>query len=149
MKRTNKNPIASTGGKEYGELTSFLNEGLIFKNSLITGCGHLKISSLIEGDIEIEGDVYVNFAGVVKGNIICSNLTVEGSVTGEFVNAAQGVSIVKGGRVTANITCTRLNILDSSVFNGACNMRSGKESIVDLRRIESDSEPADLSPEVY
>ena len=147
MRRNNKNAIVSTG-KDYGELTSFLNEGLVFKNSLITGSGHLKISSLIEGDIELEGDVYVNFAGVVKGNIICTNLTVEGSVTGEFVNAAQGVSIVKGGRVTANITCTRLNILDSSVFNGACNMRSAKESIVDLRRVEAEG-PTDLSEDVY
>jgi cytoskeletal protein CcmA (bactofilin family) len=147
MRRNKQNAIVSTG-KEYGELTSFLNEGLVFKNSLITGSGHLKISSLIEGDIELEGDVYVNFAGVVKGNIICTNLTVEGSVTGEFVNAAQGVNIIKGGRVTANITCTRLNILDASVFNGACNMRSSKESIVDLRRVEADG-PTDLSADVY
>ena len=136
MRRNKQNAVAN---KDFRELTSLLNEGLVFKNSLITGNGNLQISSLIEGDIEVEGDVHVQYTGVVKGNIVCTNLTVEGSVTGETINAEHGVSILKGGRVTANIVCTRLNILDSSVFNGACNMRSGKESIVDLSRGERDS----------
>jgi len=117
--------------KEYGEYTSILNEGLVYKNSRITGCGHLKISCLVECDIEVEGDVYVGFTGVVKGNINCTNLVAEGVITGETINATQNVSIIKGGSVEANLICAGLYITDNSVFNGACNMSVNKELSVD------------------
>ena len=117
--------------RDYGEYTSLLNEGLVFRNSHISGCGHLKISCLVESDIEIEGDVYIGYTGVIKGNITCTNLTVEGIVNGEFVNVAQGVSIIRGGSISSNITCNGLNIADNSVFNGTCNMATRHETILD------------------
>jgi len=108
--------------RSYGEFTSLLNEGLVFKGTQITGCGHMHISCVVECDVEIEGDVYVGFTGVIKGNVSCTNLTVEGVVTGDSVCATQTISIIKGGNINSDITCAGLQVADNSVLNGRCNM---------------------------
>lgn len=124
---------------DYGEATSWLNEGLVFKDSQITGCGNMKISCLVEVDIDIEGDISILYSGVLRGNISCTNLTVEGTVTGNEIVASQNISISRGGRVTSNITCSGLNISENSIFNGTCNMKYNKDPISEIKRDDSSS----------
>jgi len=115
---------------------SLLKEGLVIKDSKITGCGNIAVSGLVDADIDIDGDVRINESGVVRGSVSCVNLTVEGTLNSGSVTASRNVSIVRGGSVTSDVMCSGLNVADSSVFSGTCNKKASKDIIIELHRNE-------------
>ena len=88
----------------------------------ISGTGGVSVSGTIDGDINVaENEVSVEGTGLVKGNIVCNRVSVEGRVAGD-IEALEKVAIRSSGIVQGTIVAPRIEIEDGARFKGRINM---------------------------
>ena len=87
----------------------FLGQGSLIKDNTFITSSHLKITGLIELDVECKGNLVISSAGLVMGNISADNVHVYGKVQGN-IKAANNVHLYKGAEVVGQINCDFLKV---------------------------------------
>jgi cytoskeletal protein CcmA (bactofilin family) len=82
----------------------------------IQGDGGLRIDGIVEGTIEITGNLVVTESAKVRAEIKANNISVAGAIQGNI--AATRVEILDTGRVWGDLTVKSLLINEGAYFRG-------------------------------
>lgn len=82
---------------------------------------------LIEGDIignvSCSGKVMISSSGKLKGNLVCVNAEIDGTIHGELT-IENLLTMHPTARIKGDIQATKLTIEEGAYFEGACVMKS-------------------------
>lgn len=100
---------------------------IILSGTEITGDIVSNSNLLIEGDvignISCSGRVQIGTSGKIRGNLVCVNADIEGSLEGELT--IESLLILRStARIKGDIQTLKLNIEEGAFFEGACVMKS-------------------------
>lgn len=87
----------------------FLGQGSLIKDHTFITSSHLKITGMVELDVECKGNLVISAAGLVMGHITAENVHVYGKVQGN-IKAANNVHLYKGAEVVGKINCDFLKV---------------------------------------
>ena len=80
-----------------------------------------RIDGETEGTIQTSGRLVVGKTGVIKGNIICTNADVEGTINGTLV-VKSTLSLKTTAVIEGEVQTDKLAIEPGAVFNVTCKM---------------------------
>ncbi len=83
--------------------------------------GDIRIDGNIEGNINSKGKVVVGNNGFVKGEVICSNAEISGTVQGKMA-ITELLSLKSSSKVSGDIRSGKLSIEPGALFTGTCAM---------------------------
>lgn len=93
----------------------------------LNGEGDLRIDGRVEGDVILNGDLFVGKTGLVNANIKGHNAIVAGEVNGNVMLAGK-LELTETAKVTGDIEVNTLVIQEGAVFKGHSTMtRETKE----------------------
>jgi cytoskeletal protein CcmA (bactofilin family) len=101
----------------------------------ITATGDFRLDGMLEGNIQLNGKLVVGDTGIVKGNIMCQNANIIGTVDGNL-SVKELLSLHATARITGDILINKLSIEPGAVFTGRCRM------LDEIRAKQESSEPA-------
>ena len=81
-----------------------------------------RIDGIVNGDVFGEGTVVIANEGVVNGSITAADVKISGVVNGN-VKATEKIELIAHGKLIGDIKTKSLNISDTAVFHGNCNMQ--------------------------
>lgn len=108
---------------KFAEMDSSINtiaKGTTIKG-VISAVGDFRLDGRLEGDITLNGKLVVGESGFIKGNVICQNANVIGSVEGN-ISVKELLSLNSTARVKGDILINRLSIEPGATFSGSCRM---------------------------
>ena len=80
-----------------------------------------RIDGEIEGTIQTSGRLVVGRTGLIKGNVICTNADVEGTINGTLV-VKSTLSLKATAVIEGEVQADKLAIEPGAVFNVTCKM---------------------------
>ena len=96
--------------------------GTEITGDIISSTGIL-IGGEIIGNVSCSGYVKIGSSGKIKGNLVCVNADIEGSVDGELTIESL-LTLRSTARIKGDIETLKLSIEEGAFFEGACVMRS-------------------------
>ncbi|MCP4440030.1 MAG: polymer-forming cytoskeletal protein [Aureispira sp.] len=96
----------------------------------------VRLDCALEGNLECKAKVVIGVNGTVKGNVVCQNARIEGTVDGN-VKVWELLDMRSTSIINGDIVANKLVVEDGAVFNGACQM--GKQA---LKRLDNDKREA-------
>ena len=87
----------------------------------IFGEGAIQVGGCVEGEIHVEGSVFVAGSGCIKGPVEARTIRVAGSIEGNVV-AHDRVRLEKTGSIIGDVTTASLVIEDGGRLNGRSTM---------------------------
>ncbi len=123
-RKKHRQPNTAEGDLE--SVDTIIGSGTSFDGKL-TAKGTLRIDGRVDGEVEVEGNIFLGENSVINADIACNNLTVAGEVNGT-VTLAGKLHIARTGKVIGDISVGNLIISDGAVFKGNCKMENEGES---------------------
>ncbi|HZK18904.1 MAG TPA: polymer-forming cytoskeletal protein [Clostridia bacterium] len=117
-RKKNRPPTTNSGDLE--SVDTIIGSGTSFDGKLAAK-GTLRIDGKVDGEIAVEGNIYLGENSLINANISCKNLTVAGEVNG-MVTLAGKLQIARTGKVIGDIDVGNLVISDGAIFKGNCKM---------------------------
>lgn len=110
-------PVAPTSRRASGAsaIESTIGPNTHIKGA-IQGDGGLKVDGVIEGTIELTGNLVVSESAKIRAEIKANNISVSGAVQGNIT--ATRVEILDTGRVWGDLTVKSLLINEGAYFRG-------------------------------
>ena len=99
---------------------SRISVGTIIKGE-IASSSDIRIDGTFDGKVQSNGRVVIGESASVKGDIICENLDLWGTVDGN-VYVKDTLSLKQGCTVNGNVHIRRFCVELGSTFNGNCKM---------------------------
>ena len=99
---------------------TIVGAGTYFSGKL-TAEGMLRVDGRVDGEIEVNGNIYLGESSVINADIICNNMTVAGVVNG-MVTLSGKLHMAPTGKVFGDISVSNLVISDGAIFKGNCKM---------------------------
>ncbi len=93
----------------------------------IQGPNTVRVAGFFEGDISIDGMLWIGQQGEVQGTVNARDLIIEGQMKGD-VASSDRIEIQASGRVIGNISCHRLAMAEGCFFQGAIKMPGGESN---------------------
>ncbi|MCC6144204.1 MAG: polymer-forming cytoskeletal protein, partial [Candidatus Hydrogenedentes bacterium] len=111
-------------------------EGITIEGS-IKGTGDTEIAGKVEGDVSIEGRMYIGGTAVITGSVRSTSCSIEGEVSGK-IECKEDIELGQTGKLSSDITAGRRIDLAGQVFGNVSTpgvLRLGATSRVkgDLR----------------
>jgi cytoskeletal protein CcmA (bactofilin family) len=107
-----------------GVVETIIAQGNMF-NGMITGKDSVRIAGLCEGEIKIDGVVWVENMGRIQGKVKAGGVIVEGEIDGN-INSSGKVEIRAEGKVNGNIKCSKIACAEGCFFEGEIKMPGEK-----------------------
>ena len=125
-----------------GDLNALLGRGSEFEGKL-TFEGTVRIDGIFAGQIYTEDVLIVGEGAVVKAEIECGTVIINGTVQGN-IRAKSSVEIHAPGRLKGNVITPAIQIDRGVIFEGSCQM----ENIEDKLRTkpQPSASPSPLPP---
>jgi cytoskeletal protein CcmA (bactofilin family) len=105
------------------ETTAAIN--LISNGTEITGniasTGDIRIDGYLNGNLNTKGKVVIGPSGRVKGEVVCKNLEVSGTIDGK-VAVENLLNLKASSKINGEIATSRLSIEPGAKFTGTCKM---------------------------
>jgi len=83
--------------------------------------GDIRIDGNIQGNINSKGKIVVGNNGFVKGEIVCSNAEISGTLEGKMT-ITELLSLKSSSKVNGDIKSGKLSIEPGAIFTGTCAM---------------------------
>ena len=96
--------------------------GTEITGDIISSTGIL-IGGEIIGNVSCSGYVKIGSSGKIKGNLVCVNADIEGSVDGELTIESL-LTLRSTARIKGDIETLKLSIEEGAFFEGACVMKA-------------------------
>ena len=121
-KKKPKSPSFPQSAKEPASVTNLniFADGSTLKGDF-TSSSDTRIGGSLEGDLKVEGTIFLTEGGSVEGMIQGDTVNIAGSVKGSIV-ATHKVFLASAAKVQGSISAERLVIEEGAVFNGDCKM---------------------------
>ena len=129
-------------------------QSVISKEVEITGTikssGSIRVDGKLEGELHCTGDAIVGPSAQIKGNMMVSSASVEGSVQGN-ITAKDRIEMKSTARVTGDIRAKRLSVEDGVTFVGRSEVNpsgspiSGVEPVVSAAAEAAEDDHADAA----
>lgn len=103
------------GGKRSTAIESTIGPNTYIKGE-VQGDGGLRIDGVIEGTIELTGNLVVTESAKIRAEVKASNISVAGAIQGNVT--ANRVEILDTGRVWGDLTVKSLLINEGAYFRG-------------------------------
>lgn len=129
------------------------HQKIAFKSVLAAGCdiqgqlnfsGNYHIIGTVVGDIvdldNKDAILWINKSARIKGNIICANLVLEGTLEGGVV-ASGAVEICSGATIIGDIEAEHLYVDSNAKINGRLNCLNGQQLEEVLQTLSVNSLP--------
>ncbi len=104
---------------------------LIGKNTKFEGKvsaqGTIRLDGELIGDINIEGSVIIGKKGTVKGNILCNNILVSGTIEGN-IDCKEQLRLTNSAKLYGDIKVKSFIVDESAIFEGKCEMQKVHET---------------------
>ncbi len=113
---------------ERGDFAGAIGRDMTVEGS-IHGATDLEIWGAFEGDLEIEGLVWVRPGGRVTGEIVATDVVVEGELRGT-VRAAVKIDMRATCRVEADVTAARIAAAEGSHIEGRITVVENTDNVV-------------------
>ena len=81
----------------------------------------IRIDGTFEGRVQTKGRVVVGESALVKGDVICENADLWGTIEGNLY-VKDTLSLMEGCSMEGNLHVKRLSVELGSTFNGNCRM---------------------------
>ncbi|MGD0340568.1 MAG: polymer-forming cytoskeletal protein [Bacteroidales bacterium] len=98
---------------------------LISNGTDITGdirsTGDIRIDGSLSGNLLTKGKVVIGPTGKVKGEVICKNSEVSGSIEGK-ISVNQLLILKASSKILGDIVTSKLSIEPGAIFSGNCKM---------------------------
>lgn len=89
--------------------------------------GDIRVDGTVKGVLQSKAKIVIGVTGVVEGDLICQNATIDGKVNGN-VMASELVILTKSAFVTGDIQLKKLVVEEGARFSGKCTMGNLKVS---------------------
>ena len=86
--------------------------------------GDLRVGGVVEGEVEVTGDVEIDDMAKVKASLAGRDVTIRGHVNGAVV-ARKRLVVAKSGSLFGDVRVARLAIQDGATFSGKVSMGAG------------------------
>lgn len=104
---------------------------LIGSNTEITGNissnGMVRIDGEVNGNIKIEGDIFLGESSVINGDVTASNVNIAGKVKGNIFTSGV-LKLLPTAKLTGDIQVKAFVSEEGSVFEGMCRMADTAEN---------------------
>ena len=90
--------------------------------------GDFRVDGTVEGTIETKGRIVIGQTGVIKGNVICDNADVEGSISGK-TQVSELLSLKSTAKITGEVFVGKLAIESGATLDATCSMRGNVKNI--------------------
>ena len=91
----------------------------------VSGPGDLVLDGAVNGDIAIQGLLFLRESGSVQGKITAGNMILAGQVQGR-ITVAGTIEVRSSGRVLGNIICQKIVIAEGAYLDGEVHTHKGK-----------------------
>ena len=109
-----------------------ITNGSVIKGT-VNANGDFRLDGTLEGDITLTGKLVVGEKGLVKGNIICQNANIIGTVNGN-ISVKEMLTMHATARVHGDILINRLAIEPGAVFSGSCKVLDEVKQSADAKK---------------
>jgi cytoskeletal protein CcmA (bactofilin family) len=92
----------------------------------IQGRNSVRVAGMLEGEIRIDGLVWIDKQGDVHGTVNARDMIIEGQMRGD-IDSSERIEVRASGRVIGNIRCNKLALAEGCFFQGEIKM-PGEES---------------------
>lgn len=106
--------------KAYQNIESVIAHGVEIRGDVISQ-GSLRIDGMVDGKLNIKGDVILGEKGRIRGEIKVDNIIIAGRVEGSIV-ASSRFELTNSGYMKGDITCGVLTIEEGGVLDGNMHM---------------------------
>ena len=121
-------------------------QSVISKEVEITGTikssGSIRVDGKLEGELHCTGDAIVGPSAQIKGNMMVSSASVEGSVQGN-ITAKDRIEMKSTARVNGDIRAKRLSVEDGVTFVGRSEVNPSSSPLSAAAPVISESAEAD------
>lgn len=107
----------------------------------IEGQGNLRIDGVIEGDIDYSGNVVIGESGKVKGDIICDDISLAGTVSGNITSNTKLI-LLATGKLIGDVEVASFVVHENAYFEGSCKMIDTNNKVKNLNSKEKEIEKA-------
>ena len=109
---------SNTDSTEFNKILS----GTEFRGDIVSD-SNIQIEGDIIGNVSCSGKVLIGSSGKLKGNLVCVNAEIDGTVHGELT-VENLLTMHSTARIKGDIQSTKLTIEEGAYFEGACVMKS-------------------------
>jgi cytoskeletal protein CcmA (bactofilin family) len=96
-------------------------------NGDIKSGGDIRIDGSLKGNLNTKGKVVIGVTGKVKGEVICRNSEVSGSIEGK-ISVGQLLILKASSRILGDIETVKLSIEPGAKFSGNCKMSDNESN---------------------
>lgn len=106
-----------------------IQTGTSIDGNIITD-GSIRIDGILNGSMTTKGKLVIGKTGVITGDVICQNASIEGKVDGRM-DIEEMLDLKATAVINGDIFTSKLVVEPGAVFNGNCKMdsRSNKSII--------------------
>ncbi len=114
--------LNSSNRKESSSIANLntISDGTSIKG-VFTSSSDTRVGGVLEGDLKVDGNVFLTEGGSVEGTIQGNTINIAGSMKGD-VNARHKVFLASSANVQGSIHADRLVIEEGAIFDGECRM---------------------------
>lgn len=87
----------------------------------LTSKGIVRIDGKVNGNVSIQGELFIGEASIIKGDISASNIHVAGSVEGNILSTGL-LKLLASAKVIGDIQVKSFVCEEGSIFDGNCKM---------------------------
>jgi len=124
------------------DFATILGPGVTFEGR-VSGAGNVEIEGSLEGEMAMEGLVWIRQGGAVKGDLEATSVVVEGEVQGNIRSTGK-VDLREGCRMKGDITAGTVAAAEGSYFEGKIAMPNAPQpeimTYTEKRQADSDEE---------
>lgn len=95
---------------------SLIASGLTIEGKII-GKGHVRVAGKFKGDIQVEGDLYIDADARVEGQVKAAEVVVSGELQGN-IDGARHVELKQGGTITGDVKAGSLTVATGARMRG-------------------------------
>ena len=118
-------PNEVTKTSEAERVETFIATGSKIKGT-ISGRLSLRIAGHVEGQVDVDGLVWVEKTGRIEGAMKARALIIEGAINGD-VESSEKTEVRSEGRIAGDITCAKIAVADGCFMQGEIKM-TGKDT---------------------
>jgi cytoskeletal protein CcmA (bactofilin family) len=89
--------------------------------------GDLRVGGVVEGEVEVTGDVAIDDLAKVKASVTARDVSISGQVVGAIV-ARKRLEVTRSGSLIGDVRVARLTIQDGATFSGKVSMGAAAEA---------------------
>jgi cytoskeletal protein CcmA (bactofilin family) len=122
-------------------MINLISSGTDINGDIISN-GDIRVDGSVTGTLSTKGKVVIGPTGKIKGEIICKNSEISGTIEGR-VTISQLLNLKSSCRIVGDIFTSKLSIEPGAKFSGNCKMNESDNG--ETAAIQKEKEPEKAS----